>query len=61
MHRSLIAKISIILLLVFDWAALDDITTGNEPDYFGEYTVLAGSLIIFGVMYLKRNLWIAKK
>ena len=28
------------LLLALVWAAADDITTGNEPDYRGEYLVL---------------------
>jgi len=29
-----------VLLLALVWAAADDITTGNEPDYRGEYLVL---------------------
>lgn len=60
-NRSLTSKIMIFLLLVLDWAALDDITTGNEPDYFGEYAVLLASLILFGAIYYKRNSWITKR
>lgn len=60
-YRSLAARITFFILLVLDWAALDDIMTGNEPDYFGEYSVLFASLILFGIMIYKRNLWIARK
>jgi len=28
------------ILLALVWAAADDMTTGNEPDYRGEYLVL---------------------
>jgi len=38
---------------MLDWAALDDITTGNEPNYFGEYGILLVSAAIF--------LWLWKK
>lgn len=27
----------IVIILLLDFAALDDITTGNEPTYLGEY------------------------
>ncbi len=48
-----ILLISIVLiLLVLDWFALDDITTGNEPNYYGEYAVLAVSVIVFGLIFL---------
>lgn len=40
----------IIILLALNWAALDDITTGNEPNYNGEYIVLAVSSFIFGML-----------
>lgn len=36
-----------VILLILDWLALDDITTGNEPNYFGEYGILFVSLIFF--------------
>ncbi len=42
--------ICILVLLLLDWAALDDITTGNEPDYYGEYAVLVISAVVYGVL-----------
>jgi len=43
----------IVGLLLLDWAALDDITTGNEPDYIGEYLMLGVSLVIFSYLLVK--------
>lgn len=40
----------IITILALDWAALDDITTGSQPSYTGEYAVLAASTIIFAAL-----------
>jgi len=37
----------ILFLIALDWAALDDITTGQEPNYAGEYAILIISVIIF--------------
>jgi len=37
----------VFTLLLLDWAALDDITTGQEPNYAGEYAILIISVIIF--------------
>lgn len=34
----------IVIFLLLDWAALDDITTGNEPSFFGEYLMLTVSI-----------------
>ena len=46
-----IAKLAFVLiLLALDWAALDDITTGNEPNYIGEYIILAASGFVFGLL-----------
>jgi len=42
--------ISIFVILALDWAALDDITTGIEPNYTGEYLILILSLFIFALM-----------
>ena len=42
----------VLSLLILDWAALDDITTGNEPNYFLEYAILFISLLIFGLVGL---------
>ena len=44
----------IIAVLLLDFAALDDITTGNEPDYNGEYAVLALSVMFFGYLIYKK-------
>ncbi|KKU12272.1 MAG: hypothetical protein UX19_C0003G0027 [Candidatus Woesebacteria bacterium GW2011_GWA1_45_8] len=38
----------VIGLLLLDFAALDDITTGNEPNLYGEYLILTASALIFG-------------
>lgn len=48
MKKILLAGIFIIFLLL-DWAALDDITTGNESDFFLEYAILVVSLLVFGL------------
>jgi len=45
-----VALLFVFLLLVLDWLALDDITTGNEPDLWGEYAILTVSLVIFGIL-----------
>ena len=42
----------IIIVLLLDIAALDDITTGHEPKYIGEYLTLLGSIFIFGYLFL---------
>ncbi len=48
----------VLIILALDWAALDDITTGNEPNLNGEYLMLIVSGIIFGFMaFLYINKW----
>ncbi len=50
--------IFILVILLLDFAALDDITTGNEPTLFGEYAMLAASVVIFAVLifiYLRKK------
>ncbi len=44
----------ILLVLLLDLAALDDITTGNEPNYWGEWDVLIASVFVFGLMAYSR-------
>ena len=34
----------VIVILALDWAALDDITTGHQPDFVLEWTFLALSV-----------------
>lgn len=45
-------------ILLLDFAALDDITTGNEPNYTGEYLILTLSVLVFvalAVIYRRKN------
>lgn len=46
MKRIILALI-ILVFLILDWLALDDITIGNELSYLGEYSMLVVSLVIF--------------
>ena len=39
---------AMLALLLLDFAALDDITTGNEPNFYLEYAVLGISLPLLG-------------
>ena len=39
---------AILALLLLDFAALDDITTGNEPNFYLEYAILGMSLPLLG-------------
>lgn len=49
MKKFLIGGI-IATLLLLDWAALDDITTGNEPSKTSEYLTLFFSIVIFVIL-----------
>lgn len=40
----------VIVLLLLDFAALDDITTGNEPNLTLEYLILFVSFLVFGFL-----------
>ena len=40
-----------LLVLVLDFAALDDITTGSETSYWAEWDMLLFSAVIFGLIY----------
>ncbi|OGM84497.1 hypothetical protein A2376_03300 [Candidatus Woesebacteria bacterium RIFOXYB1_FULL_47_31] len=46
----------VIGLLILDWLALDDITTGSEPNYDGEWAILIVSAAIFGFLIFKKLL-----
>ena len=48
--KKLLVSLFIFAVLALDWVALDDITTGIEPNYTGEYLILILSLLIFGFM-----------
>jgi len=41
----------IIAILLLDFAALDDITTGNEPSFVGEYLTILSSVPIIFYLY----------
>lgn len=50
--------IAFIVILVLDWLALDDITTGNQPSYFWEYAMLVVSIAAIGsigVFYFRKS------
>lgn len=50
--------IMVLIFLLLDFVALDDITTGNEPNFLGEYVTLAVSVVVFvmvGGMLLKKR------
>jgi uncharacterized YccA/Bax inhibitor family protein len=39
------------VILLFDYAALDDITTGNEPSHTTEYIALALSVVLIFLIF----------
>ncbi|MFH1186889.1 MAG: hypothetical protein V1697_01800 [Candidatus Levyibacteriota bacterium] len=56
--KKIILIISILVIFILDWVALDDITTGNQPNFSGEYLFLALStpVLIFAIyLLLKRK------
>ena len=42
--KKFLAIAAVFVILALDWAALDDITTGREPDFTAEYAILITSL-----------------
>jgi len=46
MKKALLIILILLITLALDWAALDDITTGHEPDFAAEYIVLVASIPI---------------
>lgn len=49
--------VGLVIIPFLDFAALDDITTGNEPGFTTEYAILAVSipLILVGVYYIRSS------
>ncbi len=47
MTKKILLGVIIVIFLMLDWAALHDIIKGKEPNYWGEYAVLAISVIAF--------------
>lgn len=44
-----------VILLILDWLALDDITTGSEPNYYGECAILFLSFLFFVYIFRSRK------
>lgn len=55
--RRAVILLAIAIVLALDWAALDDITTGMEPGFVGEYATLVASVPAVGMLWL----WLRKK
>lgn len=54
MKRGLIYLVSVVVLLLC-WAALDDITTGSQPDFVLEWLMVGGAIVWFvGLILLRR-------
>ncbi len=51
--QKLLLWVIAIIFLILDWAALDDITTGNESNYYMEYATLLSSLVFFSLLCYK--------
>jgi len=45
--------LTMLILAILDFAALDDITTGNEPNYNVEYMILTISVFAYILMGIK--------
>jgi len=50
--RRAVILLAIAIVLALDWAALDDITTGMEPGFVGEYATLIASVPAVGMLWL---------
>lgn len=48
--KKLVVAIIILALILIDFAALDDITTGSEPSFILEYSILTVSAFIFTIL-----------
>ncbi|OGC69594.1 hypothetical protein A2415_03405 [candidate division WWE3 bacterium RIFOXYC1_FULL_39_7] len=51
--QKVIITIIVLVLLALDYAALDDITTGNEINFYLEYSILLVSLAIYLILIYK--------
>ena len=45
--------LTMLILAILDFAALDDITTGNEPNYTLEFVILALSVFAYTFLVIK--------
>ena len=56
--KKILSFIVIVILIFLSLAALEDITTGDEPSYIGEYGIIVTTIIlsgIFGFMFFKEK------
>jgi hypothetical protein len=51
--KKILSLALIAILLILSLLALDDITTGNEPNYYLEYAFLAVSIIIIFIIVFR--------
>lgn len=53
-NRPVIARLFLLIvstvIVLLDWAALDDITTNQQTDYTGEYAMLASSALLLPLL-----------
>lgn len=50
MKPTLVTALVSVAALVLCWLALDDITTGREPGFWQEWTMVAVGLLWFGAL-----------
>jgi hypothetical protein len=53
--RKYLPVILIPALFVLDWLALDDITTGNEPDLTAEYIIHTFASVVIGYVVIQKT------
>ena len=49
--RRAVILLAIAIVLALDWAAIDDITTGMEPGFVGEYATLIASVPAVAILW----------
>ena len=52
MKLKILFIVLMIVLIVLDFAAMDDIITGNQPSYIAEYLMLLVSVPLFSILGL---------
>ncbi len=53
--RKYLIILLIISLFILDWLALDDITSGYEPDFTGEYIIHAAVSVVGGYLFIQKS------
>lgn len=54
--KKLLIGITVTAILALNIAALDDITTGSEPNYTGEWAIVIGSMVLLAALIV-RKVW----